>query len=65
LKLERAFSLDLGLEGGEIAENVTNSKSKLDLAFLPNVGLKEEKIAQNVTKVGMDACLPMGHPNLF
>jgi hypothetical protein len=41
------------------------SNSKLDCAFSLDLGLKGEKIAQNVTKVGVDACLPMGHPKLF
>jgi hypothetical protein len=41
------------------------SNSKLDHAFSLDLGLKGEKIAQNVTKVGVDACLPMGHPKLF
>ena len=36
-----------------------------DRAFSLEWGLKGEKIARNVTKVGVDACLPMGHPNLF
>jgi hypothetical protein len=38
---------------------------KLDRAFSLDLGLKGEKIARNVTKVGVDACLPMGHPKLF
>jgi hypothetical protein len=33
--------------------------------FLLQLGLKGEKIARNVTNVGVDACLPMGHPKLF
>jgi hypothetical protein len=41
------------------------SKLKLDRAFSLDLGLKGEKIARNVMKVGVDACLPMGHPNLF
>jgi hypothetical protein len=32
---------------------------------LLDLGLKGEKIAWNVAKVGVDACLPMEHPNLF
>jgi hypothetical protein len=38
---------------------------KRDRAFSLELGLNGKKIAQNVTKVGVDACLPMGHPNLF
>jgi hypothetical protein len=41
------------------------SNWKLDRAFSLDLGLKGEKIARNVTKVGVDACLPMGHPKLF
>jgi hypothetical protein len=41
------------------------SNSKLDRAFSLDLGLNGEKIARNVTKVGVDACLPMGHPKLF
>jgi hypothetical protein len=78
LKHDRAFSLDLGLKG--VKSKSTNgtsksllnfqfprswSNSKLDRAFSLDLGLKGEKIARNVTKVGVDACLQMGHPNLF
>jgi hypothetical protein len=38
---------------------------KLYRAFSLDLGLKGKKIARNVTKVGVDACLPMGHPKLF
>jgi hypothetical protein len=38
---------------------------KRDRAFSLELGLNGKKIARNVTKVGVDACLPMGHPNLF
>jgi hypothetical protein len=41
------------------------SKMKRDRAFSLELGLNGKKIARNVTKVGVDACLPMGHPNLF
>jgi hypothetical protein len=38
---------------------------KHDRAFSLELGLNGMKIAWNVTKVGVDARLPMGHPNLF
>jgi hypothetical protein len=38
---------------------------KCDRAFSLELVLNGKKIAQNVTKVGVDACLPMGHPTLF
>jgi hypothetical protein len=38
---------------------------KSDRAFSLELVLNGKKIARNVTKVGVDACLPMGHPNLF
>jgi hypothetical protein len=41
------------------------SKLKLDRTFSLDLGLKGVKIAWNVTKVGVDARLPMSHPNLF
>jgi hypothetical protein len=41
------------------------SNSKLDRAFSLDLGLKGEKTARNVMKVGVDACLPMGHQKLF
>jgi hypothetical protein len=37
----------------------------LDRAFSLDLGLKGVKIARNITKVGVDARLPMGHPNPF
>jgi hypothetical protein len=38
---------------------------KRDSAFSLELGLNGMKIARNVMQVGVDACLPMGHPNLF
>jgi hypothetical protein len=38
---------------------------KRNRAFSLELGLNGKKIAQNVTKFGVDACLTMGHPNLF
>ena len=40
------------------------SKVKLHHAFLLGLGLKVVKIAWNIAKVGVDACLSNGHPNL-
>ena len=41
------------------------SKVKLCHAFSLGLGLKVVKIAWNITKVGVDACLSNGHPNLW